>query len=75
MTPKQQDQLMCDYFNPTDTISVSCRWLQEKLQELERLKLNSKNQFRDLEQTVSMLKSKVARLESELPTYKLDLRG
>lgn len=75
MTSKQEDQLLCDYFNSEDTVKVKCRWLQSKLQELAELKRDSKSQLQNTELRLSLLGNRLASLESQLPTYELDLKA
>lgn len=75
MTPKQEEQLLCDYFKPDDTIKVNCRWLQAKLQELETLKADSKSKQQNAELRLALFGNRIASLESQLPTYELDVKA
>lgn len=74
MTPKQEEQLLCDYFKSDDTIKVNCRWLQAKLQELQAIKADSKSKQQSAELRFSLLVNRLASLESQLPTYELDIK-
>jgi hypothetical protein len=74
MTNKQLDQFQADFFLLEDEISVNCRWLQNLLREKNSKTAIISAELTKANLTIGLLQSKISRLESDMPKYRLDVR-
>lgn len=67
MKTYNRENFMIDFFKEDDYIEVSCRWLQNELQEGKN-QLSQINQYKD---TISKLLSKIDGLEAKIQLMEL----